>query len=386
MTKMKPSKAGKKGKTAKTSGQPLEREWQRIVNLKKKNERLEQELAAFKQECINALREDEQQMAAAILQQSRHLGQFLSRKSLAQWAKIELFEWIHENLTQVASSPFCNRDQLAEINHSLQDLQHSLGLIVPELGPGRGPGSRSTEPKKEQKQQQKNQRADSATADMFEDLFADFEQETEEQNEGDEPFEDSEDPDFWDHIFEEFRHAEEEADQESRDQTRSLQQLLKKSSINTLFRRLARLLHPDREQDESLKAQRHEQMSKLIHAREHNDLFTLFNLYHEHTGELPLESLSGDNDQVLNLLKAHTQELREQQETIIYDVPLCGQFYDRFYDKNPKMRERKLRQYCKELREMIASERQLTRSIHSIATLKPYLEERFHTIPPIDFL
>lgn len=384
MTQMKPSKARKKGKAAKTPKQPLEREWQRIVNLKKRNERLEQELTAFKQECINALREDEQQMADAILQQSRHLSQFLSRKSLAQWHKIELLEWIHENLTQVASSPFCDADQLAKITHFLQDLQQSLGLIIPEPEPG--PGSRSNGPEQEQKQQRKNQRADSATPDMFEDLFADFEHKAEEENESDKLFEDNEDPDFWEHIFEESRHAEEEANQERRDQTRSLQQLLKKSSINTLFRRLARLLHPDREQDESLKAQRHEQMSELIQAREHNDLFTLFNLYQEHTGEFPLDSLSGDSGQVLDLLKAHTQELREQQETLIYADPLCGQFYDRFYDKNSKMRERKLRQYCTELRGIIANERQITRSIHSIATLKPYLEDRFSTIPPIDFL
>lgn len=387
MTQMKPSKAGKKGKAAKTPDQPLQREWQRIVNLKKKNEGLEQELTAFEQECMDTLREDEQQMADAILQQSRHLGQFLSRKSLAQWHKIELLEWIQENLMQVASSPFCDPDQLVEVTRFLQDLQESLGLNAAE--PESGPGNRSNGPKQEQNKQRKHQREDSATADMFEDLFADFEQEEQEEweeNNGDERFEDSEDSEFWDRIFEEFRREEEQADQVRRDQTRSLQQLLKKSSINTLFRRLARLLHPDREQDESLKAQRHEQMSQLIQAREQNDLFTLFNLYQEHTGEFPLESLSGDSDQVLELLKAHTQELREQQETLIYADPLRAHLYDRFYDKKPKMRERKLQRYCAELREIIANERQLTRSIRSIATLKPYLEERYNTIPPVSFL
>ncbi len=387
MTQMKPSKAGKKGKATKTPEQPLQREWQRIVNLKKKNERLEQELAEFEQECMDALREDEQQMVDAIVQQSRHLAQFLSRKSLAQWHKIELLEWIQENLVQIASSPFCGNDQHAEITRFIQDLQESLGLDAPE--PESGPENRSNGPEHEQNKQQKDQREQSATADMFEDLFADFEQETQEEwkeDNGDGRFEDSEDPEFWEHIFEDFRREEEEADQVRRDQTRSLQQLLKKSSINTLFRRLARLLHPDREQDESLKAQRHEQMSQLIQAREHNDLFTLFDLYQEHTGEFPLESLSGDSDQVLDLLKAHTQELREQQETLIYADPLRGLFYDRFYDKKPKMRERKLQRYCAELREIIDNERQLTRSIRSIATLKPYLEERYYTIPPISFL
>lgn len=390
MPQMKPSKAGKKGKASKKHEQPLQREWQRIVNLKKKNERLEQELTAFEQDCMDTLREDEQQMVDAILQQSRHLSQFLSRKSLAQWQKIELFEWINENLIQAAGSPFCNHSQLEEVSRFLQHLQESLGLDAPEPEPETGQGKRRKGPDPRQKQEKKNQREDTATVDMFEDLFADFESDTGEQSEeqpGGKAFEDDEDPNYWEHLFDEFiREEEAEADQARRDQTQSLQQLLKKSSINTLFRRLARLLHPDREQDESLKAQRHDQMSQLIQAREHNDLFTLFNLYQEHTGEFPLESLSGDSDQVLELLKAHTQELREQQETVIYADPVRGRLYDLFYDNKPNMRKRKLQRYLVELRELIANERGITRSIRSIATLKPYLEERSYTLPPIEFL
>lgn len=380
MTQMKPSKAGKKGKGSRKTEQPLQREWQRIVNLKKKNERLEQELTAFEQECMDTLREDEQQMVDAILQQSRHLSQFLSRKSLAQWQKIELFEWINENLIQAAGSPFCDQNQLEEVSRFIQRLQESLGLDEPEPEPETGTGKRRKGPEPKQKQEQKRQREDTATADMFEDLFAEFGSDTQQRSEEDEA------PDYWEHLFDEFIRDEEEADQARCDQTQSLQQLLKKSSINTLFRRLARLLHPDREQDESLKALRHDQMSQLIQAREHNDLFTLFNLYQEHIGEFPLESLSGDSDQVLALLKAHTQELREQQETMIYADPVRGRLYDLFYDNKPKMRERKLQRYLVELRELIANERGITRSIRSIATLKPYLEERYDTVPPIEFL
>jgi hypothetical protein len=381
MSRINRQKSRKNPRARKTAAQPLEREWQRIVNLTRKNQRLEQELEAFMQQCMDALHDDEVEMADAILQQTKHLAGFLSRKSLAQWQKVELLEWIQQNILQVANSPFCDQAQLLDLSNFIEDLQQALGL-------GEPPPLPEQTGKKGETGQRHHERArqDTATDDMFEDLFADFEQEPQ-AGPNTEAGSDTDDPGYWEQLFEEFIREEEEAEQARQSDTDSLRQLLKKSSINNLFRRLARLLHPDREQDENRKALRHEQMSELLKAREQNDLYTLFNLYEEHMGQSALELLSEDTDEdLLALLKAHTQELREQQQTLIYGNPLQGFFYDHFYDKKPKNRARNLQQYCKNLREMVDNERQITRSITSIATLKPYLEARFERMPPIDFL
>ncbi|WP_341582288.1 hypothetical protein [Marinobacter metalliresistant] len=383
MSRIKPQKSRKNSKAAKTAAQPLQREWQRIVNLKQKNERLEQELEAFMQQCMDALRHDEAEMMDAILQQTKHLAGFLSRKSLAQWQKVELLEWIHQNILQVTNSPFCDQAQLLDLSSFFEGLQQSLG-------PGEPPPTPEQPTNKPKPGQCHHQRArqDTATEDMFEDLFADFEQEPQpEPDRSAGPDAETDDSGYWEQLFEDFIREEEEAEQARQSDTNGLRQLLKKSSINNLFRQLARVLHPDREQDESRKAQRHEQMSQLLKAREQNDLFTLFSLYEEHMGQSPLESLSEDTDNdLLALLKAHTQELREQQETLIYADPLRGLLYDHFYDKKPKSRARNLQQYCAKLRKIIDNERQITRSITSVATLKPYLEARYNQMPPIDFL
>lgn len=383
MSRIQRQKSRKNTKAAKTAAQPLEREWQRIVNLKRKNERLEQELEAFMQQCMDALRHDETEMADALVQQTKHLAGFLSRKSLAQWQKFELLEWIQQNILQVTNSPFCDQAQLIDLGRFIEDLQESLGFGAPSPIPEQP----ENKPKPGQGRH-KRSRQDTATEDMFEDLFADFEQESKTESSTDAgPDAGTDDPGYWEQLFEEFIREEEEAEQARESNTNGLRQLLKKSSINTLFRRLARVLHPDREQDERRKAHRHEQMSQLLEAREQNDLYTLFSLYEEHMGQSPLESLCEETDEdLLALLKAHTRELREQQETLIYADPLRGLFYDHFYDKKPKTRARKLQQYCQDLRKTIDNERQITRSITSVATLKPYLEARYDQVPPIDFI
>ena len=74
------------------------------------------------QQCMDALHDDEVEMADAILQQTKHLAGFLSRKSLAQWQKVELLEWIQQNILQVANSPFCDQAQLLDLSNFIEDL------------------------------------------------------------------------------------------------------------------------------------------------------------------------------------------------------------------------------------------------------------------------
>ena len=63
--------------------------------------------------------------------------------------------------------------------------------------------------------------------------------------------------------------------------------------IARLFRRLARVLHPDRERDEGRKRDKHRLMSECLRAREAHDIDTLLSLYTAHVGALPDELVDG---------------------------------------------------------------------------------------------
>jgi len=338
--------------------QALNNEWQRIVKLQGRNQRLEEDMKAFEQTCMETLRADEEHFSRIIIGQTRQLSNFLTRKSLAKWQRSELIDWIQENLELLVSSPFTDREAFEALLQYIADLEMHL------QPPGR-PES-DTAPN--------GCDAMDAAGDDNDDLFA------ESDDIGEDDLDDSDlEADLRERLFAEFQRFEEEFEQEQqaeRARQKSLQDLLKQSSINTLFRRLARRLHPDREQNPELKQLRGEQMGRAAHARDNRDLFTLFSMYEEHVGESPLASL-GDSKEVLKLLKAHAQELRVQREEIIHDSPLRSHFYERFYDSKTTTRQHKLRQHCDMIRRQAEHERSVTVSIRSIATLKPYLEARY---------
>ena len=81
-------------------------------------------------------------------------------------------------------------------------------------------------------------------------------------------------------------------------------------SVDQLFRPLARALHPDREQDEKRKAEKHALMSECLLARENNDIDSLLSLYIEHIGALPKGILADSHEQLIRLLE---RQLKREQ-------------------------------------------------------------------------
>lgn len=157
----------------------------------------------------------------------------------------------------------------------------------------------------------------------------------------------------------------------------SLDALLDSQSIKTLFRQLARRLHPDREPDPERKRKRDELMARAAQARDHHDLFTLLSMYQEHVGASPFEALGEDEDKVLELLKSQTAQLREQQREIRYATPFRSFINTEFAGGKRTTRERRLREHCDNLGAEAAELFEVMNSISSIATLRPFLQERY---------
>lgn len=329
------------GSTADT----LNREWQRIGRLRDKNERLQETMQTFEQECMAAIRDAEVELTEALAAQTRHIAGFLTRKSMTQWQHLELFNWIRENLTDLAANPFCDHQTVVELAKEIDAIGQKI-------------------------------RDRDAPADRPEPDLDDFD----EPNATQDGFDDEAGPDphaqTQDWVDEEDG-FEDTADTAARERRQSLDQLLQGSSIKTLFRQLTRRLHPDREQDPEKKRVRDEQMARATEARDNHDIFTLLTMYEEHVGASPFPLLGADEDKILELLKSQTAELRRQQHAIIHANPFRSFIYDTFYDQKRSVRERKLREHCEQARATAADQAEVTRSIHSIPTLRPYLEQRY---------
>jgi len=118
-------------------------------------------------------------------------------------------------------------------------------------------------------------------------------------------------------------------DRESLD--KKIDSLEQRLTIDKLFRQLAQVLHPDREQDESLKADKHQLMSECLEARQSGDIDTLLQLYCQHVGELPDELTEDSHGELINALEGQLKQLQKEFRQLRFSDPLLNQIIDRCF-------------------------------------------------------
>jgi len=106
--------------------------------------------------------------------------------------------------------------------------------------------------------------------------------------------------------------------------------------IDKLFRRIAKAVHPDREQDEEKKAQKHAIMSDCLDARNNNDIAGLLLLYAKHVGELPKTWSDESSGELVSALEDQLHELENRASKLHTHDPLLQLILDRYlgYDTN----------------------------------------------------
>ncbi len=114
----------------------------------------------------------------------------------------------------------------------------------------------------------------------------------------------------------------------------SIEQLEQRLSVDRLFRQLARTLHPDLEQDEARKAQKHELMSECLRARKNKDINTLLTLYCEHVGDLPEELSGHEHEELIQALEQQLRQLQAELRQLRFGNGLQTQIVERYSDVN----------------------------------------------------
>ncbi len=152
-------------------------------------------------------------------------------------------------------------------------------------------------------------------------------------------------------------------DRESVDKTVSL--LEQRLSVDRLFRQLARVLHPDREQDESIKAEKHVLMSQCLQARQDKDINTLLSLYCEHVGELPEDLTDESHEELIAALQLQLKQLQQELRNKRFGDPLQVQIVERYGAGDNTACEKRIAQHARSLDLEI---RRLEKSIDDIQT------------------
>ena len=196
--------------------------------------------------------------------------------------------------------------------------------------------------------------------------------------------EDSEDEnidhDFFERLFDEFTNHNEFDDKNrgEEEKIKKINKLLKRSSINSMFRRIAKVLHPDKEQDEQRKDEKHKLMTGLIEARDKNDIPTIFSMYAEHVGEMPEDLAKEDMENINLLLNYQLKQLKQEYDSAPYQDPKTAMFYDMFQAKTEKGIVKNIRARMKDIDDSIYTSRHFLSRITSLSKLKPLLEEVYY--------
>jgi len=149
-----------------------------------------------------------------------------------------------------------------------------------------------------------------------------------------------------------------------------------KLSVERLFRQLAKVLHPDREQDDEAKDAKHILMSECIAARKNNDISALLNLYCEHVGELPDDLNNNSHAELISALETQLKTLQTQLRQQRFGDPLKSMIVERYSASTSTDCERRIDAHAQSLDDEIASAQKLTKQLEDEDGLLDALDTR----------
>lgn len=155
-----------------------------------------------------------------------------------------------------------------------------------------------------------------------------------------------------------------------------IKSLENKLSVEKLFRQLAKVLHPDREQDEQAKAAKHVLMSECLKARQEKDINALLTLYCEHVGELPDDLNNNSHNELVSALEKQLKELQLELREKRFSDPLHTQIVERYSASSTVDCELRINNHAQSLDIEIESARTQIRQLGDHDGLLDALDER----------
>ena len=390
----------------------LNRLWKKAQRLQDENAQLSAELDALVDRVRRELAPLQAEQGAAARDLILHLLPFLRRKSLANWQRDEIRDWVAEQLELVVAAGLTDA-RLADALARDRALQ--LGIEIDE------DSSQSAAEQVEAFEQEERDAAFAEAAEPFhasveqaieeeveervraqfgsakaprstpevDDLFADELADAERRRaEAIEDFRLQAERDVRRRIEAEFGVAlggwdswdDDEApdagfDDAAADGASGTQPTPDRGVLERLFRQAANALHPDKERDDERRADKQALMGTLLEARKHGDILTVFRLHHEYAGGAP--ELGADQEREFSAaLEQQIERLGHERDAIIEQSPVHANIYHDLYGRSRKQIDRELAELQKNARGHVEFTRSCVREIHSLKALKPVLEER----------
>ena len=342
-----------KGKRSKSNLQVrFDRLQQQLLKQQKLNRKFKEELDELVTIYHTEMLQMDRELATPLTQLANKLIDFYGRKSLTQWQRAELGDWVVETISRISGVEDKSANELHK--RFRQTVAEQMDMTEVELD--------------EMVQMQ----------DEAVETFEDTEPASGPAFDADDP---QEDMFGFDDIFEEGTADEEFFDDETwsgetEDTRERRQHLMDGTWVRNLFRRAAQTLHPDRESDPEQRQMKERSMQQLLEARKQGDIMTLLSLYSEHADGAELVLAKQEMTNACELLEQQLDELRQEKAELIYQHPLHILVHDLLYSSSRKIREKRIRTWKQDLKAESERTLSLIEELRNLKVLKAALEER----------
>jgi len=372
------------------------KKWAEIEKKQKRNKNLQKKIATLYTSFQSEILPEEHKMCEMLAQETRHLITFLPRKSFTKWQYEELSAWIESNIDTLTGHPFCPDGLDNAVREEYNQALLAKVQVLPENHEFHPDEIADIRDLIEELMGNSEQFSDQQLNEFLRDptYFHNYVQEYLEkrQNEDSEAF----DEDELDHEFFENRDEEDFYDQDffqqqehsQTKQQKKLKDLFNASQLKKCYKILAGRLHPDKEQDPVLKAQKSVLMAQLAQAKKDKDAFTIISLFQQYVPDNDLNLDDDLNAELIMLLSEKSAQLNREHQEMQHTNTIESMVWQKLGGRTKKeMLERKQIH----LNALLESQAALQNTIASTKTMKPlnkFLSDRYeqrHANPFMNF-
>ena len=348
----------KKGKKVKaqpdTPQSELARLQSAIKRQQKRNQSLRDDLQSLVEHYQTRILPRERDLVFPIKLLIQRLIELFPRKALTQWQRREMMDWIMEEIDHLRMLDAEAARELAEQFNAM--VAEFFQLTPDEIEAVRAQAEREFE-------------QDDEEPDDFDEVFEELLRRATGQN-GD-PFQDD--------LF-----GAAEPQESSSPESEPQEELNAENWIKQLFRRTAKVLHPDREQDPQLREKKHHLMSALVDARDRGDIMAMLALFSEHVSVGEVGFSADEYPALIRLLQRQLYDLEGEEHVIIHASPFHAFLHRNLYSKQKPTQERKINAYLARIESEYRERTELALEIRSVKSLQSVLRERFAQYPDFD--
>ncbi|MGL1958577.1 MAG: hypothetical protein OCD00_14820 [Colwellia sp.] len=377
-------------KNAKTSTEKLEtpfaKKWQQIEKKQKRNATAKAKINKLYQTFQEDILPEEQKLVELLAQETRHLMTFLSRKSFTQWQREELQAWIESNLDALSNHPFGNHELFSDVSNEYgehlvaeaKNLNADTEFCADDIAKMRAMADDMFNGEKDFTD--KELEAFMRDPSIFQQTFREFLEAKENGEDAEftnEEFYEEEDDDepFFQNGYQQHQ-AEQQINKHNK-----LKSLFNSSKLNKLYKILANKLHPDKEKNVHLKAEKSELMATLVKAKKTKDAFTLISMFHQFVPESELTLFDGSDEELsqalITLLNEKLHELDDEHQHNKCRDGIQSMVWQKLGGRSKKAQQENIYAHLADLED---SHTRLNYYIHEVKTvklLKEILGERY---------